>query len=136
VIKIFGREPAVWIGAIQVFLMLLLTIDPIGVDLLHLNDERVAVITMCLTLLTAAYAAWVLKHGVLAALVELVKGLGALLLAFNITVDADTMAQIIALISVIGSAYLRDRTSPLITPQFNNPLSAPVLPQSDTTRAA
>ena len=134
--KLFGREPAVWVGAVQVLLMLLLTINPIGVDLLHLNDERVAVITMVLTLLTAAYSAYVLKHGVLAALVELTKGVGALLLAFNITVDPDTMAQIIALISVLGSAYLRDRTSPLVTPDFNNPLNAPVLTQTDTTRAA
>ena len=134
--KIFGREPAVWVGAIQVTLMLLLTIDPIGVDLLHLNDERVAGITLVLTLLTAAYSAWVLKHGVLAAVVELVKGVGAVLIAFNVTIDADTMAQLVALISVLGSAYLRDRTSPLVTPQFNAPLSAPVLTQADTTRAA
>lgn len=134
--KIFGKEPAVWVGALQVLLMLLLSIDQIGVDLLHLNDERVALITMCFTLLTAAYSAWVLKHGMLAALVELTKGVGALLLAFNITVDPDTMAQIIALISVIGSAYLRDRTSPLVKPQFDNPLNAPVLTQQDTTRAA
>ena len=134
--KIFGREPAIWVGIIQVALMFLLTIDPIGVDLLHLNDERVAVITMVLTLLTAAYTAWVLKHGVLAATVELTKGVGALLLAFNITVDADTMAQFIALIVVIGTAYLRDRTSPLVRPQFSAPLNAPVLTQADTTPAA
>lgn len=133
--KIFGKEPVFWIGAIQIVLMLLLTIDKVAAQL-SLTEAKVGAIAVALNLLAAIYQAWVVKHGVLAALVELLKGAAALFFVFGVTLDPETMAQLIALVSFIGSAYLRDRTAPLVQPEFNNAITAPTLTQADTTRAA
>lgn len=124
--NIFGKEPAFWVSTIQLVLLALMSINSIKGDL-GLSDERVALIMVVVNALSAVYLAWAMRETMLAALIEVVKGVVALLVAYGLEFTTDQMNLIMGTIALVGGAYLRDQASPLVRPSFSNPPNAPVL---------
>src|SRR4051812_37237425 len=71
-VKIFGREPAVWIGVIEGFLALLLSWDEVG-DAFDLTNERVGAIMAVVVAGLALYVAAVTSDTMLGVVVGLGK---------------------------------------------------------------
>lgn len=125
--KIFGREPAFWLGIIQAFLALLLTFNSVAADL-RLTDERVGVIMALLFAAVGVAEAWLVRDTIPAALNGLAKAVIALLAAYNFELSPDQIAGVLAVVALLADAvFLRDRTSPLVSPSFRSTPSSPVL---------
>lgn len=132
---IFGKQPAFWLGVIGGFLAFLLTLDDVAREL-HLTDERVGGIMAVLFGLLGVYEAYVVRDTMLAALTAAGKAIIALLLAYGLEVSPDTAAAALGLLALLGGAFVRDRTSPLIVPTFKSSEESPVLTRGSTTLVA
>lgn len=130
--KIFGKQPAFWLGIIGAFLAFLMTLDEVAREL-HLTDERVGGIMAVLFGVLGVYEAWVVRDTMLAALSAVGKAIIALLLAYGLEVSPDTAAAALGFLAVIGGVFVRDRTSPLVVPSFHSTENSPVLTKGNLT---
>jgi CHASE2 domain-containing sensor protein len=109
--KIFGREPAFWVGVLEALIAVLVTFKIDG-----LSQEQagfwIAVIVAVGGLLTA----WATRDTALAALVAVVKALLVLGVAYGLHVTEEQIGLIAALVTTVGAGWLRTQTSPVSTP--------------------
>jgi hypothetical protein len=133
--RLFGKEPAFWVGVVQAVLVLFMSWDQMK-DALGLTDLRVAAIMAVINGLAALYLAFVVRETMLGALTEVAKALFGLLLAYNLVLSPGLMSAILGLIAIVGAGFLRTQASPLVKPSFTNPPTAPVLTQVNTAQAA
>jgi hypothetical protein len=131
-VKIFGKQPAFWLGLVAGFLAFLLTLDDVAREL-ALTDERVGGIMAVLFGLLGVYEAWVVRDTMLAALAAAGKAVIALLLAYGLEVSPDTAAAALGFLALLGGAFVRDRTSPLVVPSFRSTENSPVLTKGNLT---
>jgi hypothetical protein len=119
VAKIFGREPAFWVSAIESGLTLLIVFDV-------LSQGTFSLVFPVIQGVLGLYVAWVTKQTVLSALIGLAKALlsAFILVGWSFT-DVQT-AAILSFITLLAGAYNRDRTYPLAYPPEPTPGSVPV----------
>jgi hypothetical protein len=102
-VRIFGREPAWWISAVQATLILLLMATP-------WSDELKGALTGLITLLGgAALAATVSAEKVLPLVAGIAQGVFAVALALAHPVGDNVQQLILGLISIYIGSYVRDR---------------------------
>jgi hypothetical protein len=124
--KLFGREPAVWLGLLQGVFAFVLTLHQLR-DGLHLSDERVGTIMAVLFAVVGVVEAWLVRATMLAALTGFGKAVIALLIAYRLEISPETAAAVLGLVAIVSGLIVRDRTSPLVTPSLTNGPTAPVL---------
>jgi len=112
--KIFGREPAAYVGLVEGAVALALT-----TNVFHLSTDWVTAIMAALTALGGIYTAYVTKDTLLGPVIGLAKAafMVAVLLGFNLTVDQT--GAVIAAITLLFSFFQRTQTSPAVTPSFS-----------------
>src|SRR4051794_11156749 len=94
-VKIFGREPAAWVGLIEAVLALLM-----AVRVIKISSEQEGLILACVAAALAVYVAWVTTHTMLAVVVGFVKATLALLVGFGLDLQPDQTAAILAFATV------------------------------------
>jgi hypothetical protein len=124
--KLFGKDPAFWVGIVQAALLLVLGFSSIATPL-HLTDEVIGLIVAFTSAGFGVYTAWVTRDTMLGYLVGFAKALIALLAAYNLELSVDQITGLLGIITIGAGLLHRDRTSPLVTPAFDNPPDAPVL---------
>lgn len=107
-VKIFGREPAVWIGLIEGVLTMLLAFA-IGID-----QETFGPIMAVVVALGGAYTAWATKDTLLGALLGLAKALLVLMAVYGMTLTDQQTGAILGLISLVIGFWQRTQTSPVV----------------------
>lgn len=108
--KIFGREPAFYVGVIEALVAVLVTFNLPG-----LSTEQAGLVVALVVAIGGALTAWATRDTLLAALVGVVKAGLILAVGYGLTVTDEQIGLIAALVSVIGSGYLRTQTSPVDT---------------------
>lgn len=112
--KIFGQEPAFYVGVVEAALALFLTFGFFALD-----QKEVGVIVALVSSILAFVTAYATKTTAFSALVGLAKAAFVVAVTFGAPLtDAQTGAAI-AFITIVAGAYLRDRTSSLTTPVSN-----------------
>lgn len=117
--KVFGREPAFWVGTVQAVIAFVLTIGQVA-DAFNLTDERTAWIMAVMNGLSAVYLAYVMRETMAAALVEVAKAMMGLLVAYGIELTTQQMSILAGLVAFIGAGYLRSQGAPLAIPKFGS----------------
>lgn len=112
--KIFGREPAFYVGLVELVLALLLSINGFG-----LNQEQVAAIMAVVTLGLGVYTAWATKETLLGVGVGLAKSIIILFAAFGLALDENTTVAIIGLVAFLLGAFNRTQAHPLVKGNFD-----------------
>jgi uncharacterized membrane protein len=119
--KIFGREPSVWIGLIEAALAFILTTKLFGDNL---SPETMGAIMACVVAVLGFYTAFVTKDTLLGVGVGLAKAVIALFAAYGLALSTDQTGALIALVTVVFGFFQRTQTSPLLTPSFKDGASA------------
>lgn len=117
--KLFGKEPAFWVGTIQAVLAFVLTIHQVA-DVLNLTDERTAWIMAIYNGLGAVFLAYVLRETMVAALVEVGKAALGLAVAYGLELTTYQLSIITGLFAMVGAGYLRTQAAPLLRPKFKS----------------
>jgi len=132
---ILGKQPAFWLGIIQAVLAFVLTLHQVSAEL-HLTDERVGAIMAVLFARLGVYEAWTVRDTMLAALTAAAKALIALFAAYRLELSVDQTAALLGVVALLGGAFVRDRTSPLVVPSFKCTEDSPVLTKGNLTQVA
>lgn len=111
--KIFGREPAAFIGLISGVLSLLLSLNLLG-----LTNETVGLIMGVVTAAFGVYTAYVTKDTMLGVIVGFVNATFALVAGYGFELSPDTTAAAIAIVTVLVGFFQRTQTSPLAKGTF------------------
>lgn len=109
--KIFGRDPAFWVGVIEAAIAVLVTFKLHG-----LSNEQAGLWVAAIVALGGVLTAWTTRDTMLAALVAFVKGLLVLGVAYGLHVTQEQIGLIAALVTTFGAGWLRTQTSPVSTP--------------------
>lgn len=112
--KIFGREPAFYVGLVEAVLMLLLSWNAFGITI-EVEGSIVAVVTAAF----GFYTAYVTKDTLLGVGVGLVKSLIALYVVFGFNLSENQSAAIIALAVFLLGSFQRTQTTPLVKPTLH-----------------
>lgn len=110
--KIFGREPAVWIGLIEAVLAFALAV---GLDW---SNEQVALVMAAVVAVFGVVTAYATRDTMLGYVVGLTKAVIALFIGFGVDVSAELTASMIGLITVGVGFYQRTQTTPLAEGSF------------------
>lgn len=111
--KIFGREPAAFLGLISGALALLLSLNLFG-----LTAETVGLIMAFITAAVGVVTAYVTKDTMLGYLVAAVNAGFALFAGYGLEASPELTAAAIGLVTVIVGFYQRTQTSPLAKGSF------------------
>lgn len=118
--QFFGREPAVWVGVLESALALSVAFGFFTLTTEHLGLMNAAVSALlALIIMPRTNDAWG------SALIQLLKALLALGVAYGLSLTAEQTAAIIATVSVVLSILLRQQVSPV--DKHGNLVKAPVL---------
>lgn len=102
--KLFGREPAFWVGLVEAVLALLLAWNALG-----LNPEQSAAILAVVTAAFGFFTAYRTRQTLLAIGVGLAKSILILFTAFGLEFSENQTAALMALIAFVLGAYNRDQ---------------------------
>lgn len=112
--KIFGREPAVWIGLIGGALTLL-----VSMGVLDFTNEQTALSMAAVSAVFGVITAYLTKDTMLGVLVGLTEAVIALAVGFGASLSPELTASIIAFVNVAVAFFQRTQTSPAETPSFS-----------------
>jgi uncharacterized membrane protein HdeD (DUF308 family) len=112
-VKIFGREPAFWVGFIEAVLAMLLSLNRWS-----LTGEQVAAIMAVVTAAFGVYTAYVTQNVGLAILIGFSKAVMGLAAAYNFNLSTDQTSAVIGLITLVAGAFNRQTTSPVVEPSL------------------
>jgi hypothetical protein len=132
---ILGKQPAFWLGILQAVLAFVLTLHQ-AASQLHLTDERVGAIMAAAFAVLGVWEAWSVRDTMLAALTAATKALIALFAAYRLELSVDQVAALLGLVALLGGAFVRDRTSPLVVPSFRSTEDSPVLTKGNLSLVA
>jgi nicotinamide riboside transporter PnuC len=113
---IFGREPAAFVGLIEVVLALFLSWNLFG-----LTAETVSLIVAVVAAVASVYVAYVTRDTLLGGIVGLVKALAALYVGFGFDLTTNQTAAIIAVTVTLVSFFQRTQTAPAAQASFRDP---------------
>ena len=111
--KIFGREPAAFVGLISGVLALLLSLNLFG-----LTNENVGLIMGVVTAVFGVVTAYVTRDTMLGVIVGLVNAVFALVAGYGFELSADTTAAAIGVVTVLVGFWPRGQTTPLAKGSF------------------
>lgn len=109
--KIFGREPAVYIAVIEAALAFLVTF---GFD--GLSAEQSTNILAVAVAVGGVLASWATRDTLLAALGGAAKALLVLGVSYGLNLTQEQIGLAVVVISALGGIWLRTQTSPVETP--------------------
>lgn len=112
-VKVFGREPAFYVGLVEAVLALLLSLNVLG-----LTTETVGAIVAVVVTGLGFYTAYVTKDTLLGVGVGLTKAVAALGVAYGLNLSENTTVAVIAVVTVLLGSYQRTQTSPTRLPGF------------------
>lgn len=115
--KLFGREPAAIVGAIQALLTLAVSfgwLEAIGLD----GQDDVAIVVGVVAALSALYLAYVTSETLLAPVIEVFKAALALGVIYGFALTTEQTGMAIAAITALFAAFQRTQVSPLNKPTF------------------
>lgn len=112
---IFGREPAVWVGLIESFLLVLLAFG------LGINSETYGPWLAFAVAFGGAVTAWLTKDTLLSALVGAFKAGLVLVTIYWIDLTEQQTAALIGLATFAIGGWLRSQTSPVAYPLDPSP---------------
>jgi len=113
--KLFGREPAVWLGLLQGVLGAALVFN-----VFHLSADNSTLAQAASGAVFALVAAFFTKQVNLAVVVGAVQSVLALLVGFGLELSADQSAALIAGVQLTLAGFLRQNTEPAHEPGFNS----------------
>ena len=108
--KIFGREPALWMGLIQGVIAMLIAADVV--------DWTADQTTWVLAAIAAGFAvltAWMTGETWMSLLVGFASAVVAMALGFGVELSPDLQASIVGLVAVFAAFYTRTQTTPAET---------------------
>lgn len=109
--KIFGREPVVYVAVIEAVLAFLVTF---GLD--GLSTEQATVILAAVVAMGGVLTAWATKDTLLSALSGAGKALLVLVTSYGINLSQEQIGLAVVMISAVGGIWLRTQTTPIDTP--------------------
>lgn len=115
--KLFGREPAAIVGAIQAVLALIVSfgwLKGIGLE----GQDDVALVVGVLSALSAVYLAYVTDETLLAPVLEVLKAALAFGAIYGFSITTEQTGMAIAVITALLAGWQRTQTSPLDNPSF------------------
>ena len=112
--KIFGREPAVFVGLIEAVLVLLLSFG-----LFDLTQNTIGLIMAVVVSAFGLYTAYVTNETLLGAAVGFVKAAFALAAVYGLALTTEQTGALIAVLTVTLGMYQRTHTSPLVNPNWD-----------------
>lgn len=115
--KVFGREPAAIVGAVQALLALAVSFGWLEWALLDSQDD-VAVVVGVTSAGFAVYLAWVTNETLLAPVVEVTKAVLALGAIYGLQVTTEQTGLLVAAITMLLALWQRGQVSPLAQPTF------------------
>jgi hypothetical protein len=116
--KLFGREPAAIVGAIQALLVLAVSfgwLDAVGLK----GQDDVALVVGVLAALSALYLAYVTSETLLAPVIEVFKAALALGVIYGFAITTEQTGMVIAALTAVFAAFQRTQVSPLPEPTFS-----------------
>lgn len=117
--KIFGREPVVWVALIEAGIALAVA------TFWHLTGDQVSVVMAVVVAVFALVVAYATHETLLAVLVGLTKAVLALMIGFGLHISPDQIAAIIAFVSVAAGFFTRTQTAPADTAiTYNRPAAS------------
>lgn len=114
-IRIFGREPAAWVGLIEGALALMLAFG-LGIEQATFGPIMAVVVAA-----GGAYSAWATRDTMLGAVLGLAKSLLVLLAVYGLTLTDQQTAAILGLVSLLVGFWQRTQTSPVADPISPSP---------------
>ncbi len=105
--RIFGREPAALIAALQAAVGLLVVLD-----VLDWSTDQVSLVMAAAAAVLGVLAAAATRDTMLGYVIAAVNAFAALIVGFGFDLSADVTAGIIALITVLSGYFQRTQTSP------------------------
>lgn len=108
--KLFGREPAAWVGFIEAVIVLLVIV------FLHWTDEQTALVMAVVVAAAGLYTAWVTHDTLLGVLIGFIKAVIALLLGFGVALSPELTGALIGLATVVLGLFNRQQTYPVAFP--------------------
>jgi nicotinamide riboside transporter PnuC len=112
--KIFGREPAVWLALVGSIVSVL------GAFVVHLTTDQQGVLNAGAALVVGVVVAFLVHDGVSAAVLGLFKGVLAIAVAFGLHLPAEQQAILYSLAAAVVAMFVRT--------QATAPVAAPVIP--------
>lgn len=109
--KIFGREPAVYVAVIETLLALLVTFRLDG-----LTTEQATNILAVTIAVGGLITAWTVKATLLAALSGVGRAVLVLMVSYGMNLTQEQIGLAVGLIAAAGAIFLRPSTSPISTP--------------------
>ncbi len=129
--RLFGREPAFWVGVIEAVLALVLSFNALGLDAQEIGGIMAVVVA-----LSGVYVAYVTRDTMLGVLVGLAKAIIIGMAAFQVDLTEAQTTSVIAIVAIFGGAFNRSQTGPALYGSFSDPTPAeetPVVVQQETT---
>lgn len=120
--KIFGQEPAALTGVVEAILAVLLSFGVFGLD-----QEHVAVIVASVSALLGLVVAYATKDSLYSAVIGFTKAVLVLAAAYGLALSDNQTSALIAVVTIVGGLYLREKTSSLDTAVSNPSPGAVVL---------
>lgn len=117
--KIFGREPAAIVGAIQAVLALAVSFG--WLEFIGLKGQGdVALVVGVVTALSAVYLAYVTNETLLAPVIEVFKASLAMAAIYGLSITTEQTGLVIAALTALFAGYQRTQVSPLSNPTFTS----------------
>lgn len=108
--KILGQEPAFFVGVVEAVLAVFLTFG-----MFKLDQETVGVIVAAVSATLGLVAAYATKTTLYSALIGFAKAVMVLAVTFGAPLSDAQTGSIIAAITLVAGAYLREKTSSVET---------------------
>ena len=104
-LKIFGREPALWAGLINVAVYVL------GATVFHLTKNQESIVIAVAAAILGLLVALSTHDGVSAAILGLVKAVVALGLGYGLKLDADKQALLLSVAATLSAMFVRTQAT-------------------------
>jgi asparagine N-glycosylation enzyme membrane subunit Stt3 len=114
--RVFGREPAVWVGLIEASLAML-----VALSILNFTREQTAEIMAVVVAVFGVVTAYLTKDTMLGFIVGLTKAVIALVIGFGFSLSPEVTASLIAFVVVVVGFFQRTQTSPAPVPGLTSP---------------
>lgn len=122
-LRIFGREPAAFLGVIEAVLAALVAFG------LGITMESSGLIAAVISLGIGAYSAWATKDTLLGVLTGLAKAIVALVVYYGVTLTPEQIGAVVTLVPLVVGFWQRTQTTPVAEPVDPSPtqvVSSPV----------
>lgn len=115
-IKLFGREPAAWIGLIEASFAMIVVLGWV-----HWSNEQVGLVMAVVVTGFGVLTAYLTQDTMLGFIVGFVKAVFALGVGFGFHLSPELTAASIGFVTVLVGFFQRTQTSPAVSPGFGSP---------------